>query len=93
MRSPGPDASGSKSSQKTVQREPSDDYEDYEDQYEYSKSDGLQHKMEDLQLEHEDDGFADTTMLDSVILPAIASVSIYRVLIQSNRLLTLLVVV
>lgn len=81
MRSPGgPDVSGPKGGQKIVQREPSDDYEDYEDQYEYTKPDGLQHKMEDLQLDHEDDSFPDTTMLDSVILPAIASVSIYHIL-------------
>ncbi|KAG6864217.1 hypothetical protein C0991_011347, partial [Blastosporella zonata] len=60
-----------KSSQHSVQREPSDDYEDYDDQYvdEYPKSDPLQ-KMEDL---HVDDELPDTTMLDSVILPAIAS--------------------
>jgi serine/threonine-protein kinase 24/25/MST4 len=91
MRSPGgPDASGSKSSQKTVQREPSDEYEDYEDQYEYPKPDGLQNKMEDLQLDHEDDVFPDTTMLDSVILPAIASVSIYYVELNRIWLLTLL---
>lgn len=74
MRSPGgPHVSGSKNSQRPVQREPSDDYEDYDDQYDYPKSDGLQHKMEDLELDNEDDGFSDTTMLDSVILPAIAS--------------------
>jgi serine/threonine-protein kinase 24/25/MST4 len=62
-----------KSSQGTIQREPSDDYEDYEDQYEYPKPDGLEHKVENLQLDHEDASFLDTAMLDSVILPAIAS--------------------
>jgi serine/threonine-protein kinase 24/25/MST4 len=77
VRSPGgPDASGLKSSQGTIQREPSDDYEDYEDQYEYPKPDGLEHKVENLQLDHEDASFLDTAMLDSVILPAIASVRI-----------------
>lgn len=78
MRSPdGTDVSGSKTSRRTVQREPSDDYEDYEDQYEYPKPDSLQDKVEDLRLDHEDDVYPDTTMLDSVILPAIASVSIF----------------
>lgn len=82
--------SGSKNSQRPVQREPSDDYEDYDDQYDYPKSDGLQHKMEDLELDNEDDGFSDTTMLDSVILPAIASVSVYFVLPRSNFWLLIL---
>jgi serine/threonine-protein kinase 24/25/MST4 len=82
MRSPGgPDASGTKQS---IQREPSDDYEDYEDQYEYPKPDGVQTKTEELPLDREDEIFSDTTMLDSVILPAIASVSIFFVLIGSH---------
>ena len=76
MRSPGgPDASGSKSNQRIIQREPSGEYDDDDDQYEYSgssKIDGLQHKMGDVHLD--DDFLPDTTMLDSVILPAIASV-------------------
>jgi len=83
MRSPGsPGTSRSKTSRRTVQREPSDDYEDYEGQYEYPKPDGLQQKMEDLQLDH-DEVFPDMTMLDSVILPAIASVSAFFFLIGS----------
>jgi len=41
-------------------REPTDEYDDYEN---------------DIEEQGEDD-FADTTMLDSVVLPAIASVSI-----------------
>lgn len=57
-------------------REPSDEYEDYDDQYvdTYSsaKSSMLHQKMQDV---HIDDDLPDTTMLDSVILPAIASVS------------------
>jgi serine/threonine-protein kinase 24/25/MST4 len=64
-------------SQRTVQREPSDEYEDYDDQYldTYpAKVDPLSHRMEDVQLE---DDLPDTTMLDSVILPAIASVSAF----------------
>ncbi|KAF5385385.1 hypothetical protein D9615_001076 [Tricholomella constricta] len=58
-------------SQRTIQREPSDEYDDYDDQYvDYpAKPDPLQ-KLEDVQL---DDDLPDTTMLDSVILPAIAS--------------------
>ncbi|RDB29295.1 Serine/threonine-protein kinase svkA [Hypsizygus marmoreus] len=64
----------SKSSQRaTVQREPSDEYDDYDDQYVDTypvKTDGLQQRMEDVHL---DDELPDTTMLDSVILPAIAS--------------------
>lgn len=66
-----PDAS--RGSQRTIQREPSDEYEDYDDQYvdTYPAKDPLSHRLEDVQL---DDDLPDTTMLDSVILPAIASV-------------------
>ena len=59
-----------------VQHAPSEDYEDYDDQYAdtYSstKSSVVQEKMREMQLEDE---LPDTTMLDSVVLPAIASVS------------------
>ena len=52
------------------------EYEDYDDQYvdNYSstKTNMLHQKMQDIQLE---DDLPDTTMLDSVVLPAIASVS------------------
>ena len=51
--------------------------EDYDDQYVVdtfsSAKSGILHKIQDMQLD--DDDFPDTTMLDSVILPAIASVS------------------
>ena len=50
--------------------------EDYDDQYVVdtfsSAKSGILHKIQDMQLD--DDDFPDTTMLDSVILPAIASV-------------------
>lgn len=53
-----------------------DEYEDYDDQYvdTYSstKTNMLHQKMQDIQLE---DDLPDTTMLDSVVLPAISSVS------------------
>lgn len=58
-----------------VQREPSEEYEDYDDQYvdTYSAKTGALHqKMAAVQLEED---LPDTTMLDSVVLPAIASVS------------------
>jgi hypothetical protein len=59
-----------------VQLASSEDYEDYDDQYAdtYSstKSSVVQQKMREMQLEDE---LPDTTMLDSVVLPAIASVS------------------
>jgi len=59
-----------------LRRELSDDYEDYDDQYTdtYSstKSSVVIQKMQDMQVE---DDLPDTTMLDSVVLPAIASVS------------------
>ncbi|KAG5720904.1 Serine/threonine-protein kinase svkA [Termitomyces sp. T112] len=66
-----PSHSPQKGSRRIVQREPSDEYEDYDDQYVDcpTKSDPLE-RMEDL---HVDDELPDTTMLDSVILPAIAS--------------------
>lgn len=70
-----PDMVASQSSQRTLQREPSDEYEDYGDQYLGtfpSKAATLQQTLEDAHL---DDDLPDTTMLDSVILPAIASVS------------------
>ena len=51
--------------------------EDYDDQYVVdtfsSAKSGILHKVQDMQSD--DDDFPDTTMLDSVILPAIASVS------------------
>ncbi|KAG6820670.1 hypothetical protein H0H93_013521 [Arthromyces matolae] len=55
----------------SVQREPSDEYEDYDDQYvEYPTRSDPSQKMDDLHL---DDDLPDTIMLDSVILPALAS--------------------
>lgn len=51
-----------------IERERSGGYDDYEG----AKIDGLQHQMEDAQL---DDELTDTTLLDSVVLPAIASVN------------------
>lgn len=60
---------------RTVQREPSDEYEDYGDQYVdayQSHSEIVQEGRGQVPLEDE---LPDTTMLDSVILPAIASVS------------------
>ncbi|KAF5356242.1 hypothetical protein D9756_003711 [Leucocoprinus leucothites] len=58
---------------RSVQREPSDDYEDYNDHYidTYSaKTGAVQQKMADMHIEED---LPDTTMLDSVVLPAIAS--------------------
>lgn len=58
-----------------VQQGASEDYEDYDDQYPdtYSSTkSSIVQKMQDIQLEDE---LPDTTMLDSVVLPAIASVS------------------
>jgi hypothetical protein len=61
-------------------------YEDYDDQYPdtYSstKSSIVQQKMQEIQLEDE---LPDTTMLDSVVLPAIASVSIIYALLKRSR--------
>ncbi|TFK68253.1 Pkinase-domain-containing protein [Pluteus cervinus] len=59
---PGPGVNGFR---RPVQREPSDDEDNYDDQYDYPAD-----KLDDVHL---DDGVPDTTMLDSVILPAIAS--------------------
>lgn len=59
-----------------MQREPSDEYEDYGDQYQDtypSRGAILEEGRGEVPLEDE---LPDTTMLDSVILPAIASVSI-----------------
>ncbi|KAJ7492281.1 kinase-like domain-containing protein [Mycena latifolia] len=72
-----PDNGGSRIGNHAVQREPSDEYDDdYDDQYSdtYTTRAGsttqLSEKMSHVQLE---DDLPDTTMLDSVILPAIAS--------------------
>ncbi|KAJ7610853.1 hypothetical protein FB45DRAFT_326458 [Roridomyces roridus] len=70
-----PEAQGSRNSHST-RREPSDEYDDDYDEYPdaYSSRGGstaqLSDKMNHVQLE---DDLPDTTMLDSVILPAIAS--------------------
>lgn len=62
-----------KGGRRSVQREPTDEYEDYDDQYVDSPTQSNPvGRIEDL---HVDDELPDTTMLDSVILPAIASVS------------------
>ncbi|KAJ7657987.1 kinase-like domain-containing protein [Mycena rosella] len=68
---------GSRMSNHAVQREPSDEYDDdYDDQYSDAytaraeSTTQLSEKMSHVQLE---DDLPDTTMLDSVILPAIAS--------------------
>ncbi|KAG5654163.1 hypothetical protein H0H81_006875 [Sphagnurus paluster] len=65
-----PPGTPTKSSQRPVQREPSDEYDDYDDQYVDYPVKNPSQKMADLHL---DDELPDTTMLDSVILPAIAS--------------------
>lgn len=56
---------------RAVQREPSDEFEDYGDTYP-SRNAILEEARGEVPLEDE---LPDTTMLDSVILPAIASVS------------------
>ncbi|PPQ79892.1 hypothetical protein CVT25_002948 [Psilocybe cyanescens] len=57
-----------------VEQHLTDEYDDYDDQfvdtYSSAKSGMLHQKMQDIQLEED---LPDTTMLDSVILPAIAS--------------------
>jgi len=57
------------------QPDPHPQFEDYDDQYVVdtfsSAKSGILHKIQDMQLD--DDDVPDTTMLDSVILPAIAS--------------------
>lgn len=63
---PGEHAS---SKNEPIQREPSDEYEQYEDAYSSHS-----HIVQEGQVQLEDE-LPDTTMLDSVILPAIASVS------------------
>ncbi|KAF9011131.1 kinase-like domain-containing protein [Cyathus striatus] len=57
----------------TVHREPSDEFDDYDSEYvdTYPRSTAIRQKVADVQLE--DDDVPDTTMLDTVILPAIAS--------------------
>jgi serine/threonine-protein kinase 24/25/MST4 len=81
-----PDNGASRNSHHTVQREPSDEYDDdYDDQYSdtYTSRAGgaaqITDKMSHVQLE---DDLPDTTMLDSVVLPAIASVRLFRSLIS-----------
>ncbi|KAF7784262.1 hypothetical protein Agabi119p4_427 [Agaricus bisporus var. burnettii] len=58
---------------RTTHREPSDEEDDYDDHYvdTYSAKTGAVHqKMADMHLEEE---LSDTTLLDSVVLPAISS--------------------
>ncbi|KIY50456.1 hypothetical protein FISHEDRAFT_24040, partial [Fistulina hepatica ATCC 64428] len=56
------------------QREPSEESEEYDSHYvdEYPHPSSIPDKMQNLQIEEE---LPDTTMLDSVVLPAIASVA------------------
>lgn len=60
---------------RSTQRQPSDEYEDYGDQYVDAYSTHNQIVQEGRGEVALDDELPDTTMLDSVILPAIASVS------------------
>lgn len=64
----------SQNNRRVAQREPSDEYEDYDDQYldTLPKTAVIEQKMQDTHIDDEE--LPDTTMLDSVILPAIASV-------------------
>ncbi|KAJ7292981.1 kinase-like domain-containing protein [Mycena rebaudengoi] len=69
-----PDNAGPRTGSRVVQREPSDEYDDeydeYSDTYAARGAVQIQEKLGQVQLE---DDLPDTTMLDSVILPAIAS--------------------
>ncbi|PBL00249.1 Pkinase-domain-containing protein [Armillaria gallica] len=71
---PPPPENGSRLAHRPVQREPSDEYDDDQDSqyasYANSEPDVIEEKLAQAQLEDE---VPDTTMLDSVILPAIAS--------------------
>lgn len=60
--------------QEAHEREPSDE-DDYDDQYTTTYPRGA--SLIEQKRDDEDDELPDTTMLDSVILPAIASVSVY----------------
>lgn len=73
------------SGQRTVQREPSDEYDDYDDQYLDAYSNHSRILQEGRGQAPLDDELPDTTMLDSVILPAIASVSYILVLQHPAR--------
>jgi serine/threonine-protein kinase 24/25/MST4 len=71
-----PEATNVRNSHHSVQREPSDEYDDdydddqYSDYTAHADTAQLTDKLSQVQLE---DDLPDTTMLDSVILPAIAS--------------------
>jgi len=68
------DNSTSRFSKGTVQREPSDEYDDYDDdQFAETYPDEVEAIQNNLDRVHLDETIPDTTMLDSVILPAIAS--------------------
>jgi len=56
------------------QTESLDDYEEYGDNYS-TKTGAMRQKMAEMHIEEDDINDTDTTMLDSVILPVIASVS------------------
>lgn len=71
--------------QRTVQRELSDEYEDYDDQYLDAYSSHSQILQEGRGRGRLEDELPDTTMLDSVILPAIALVSDIFVLQYPSR--------
>jgi serine/threonine-protein kinase 24/25/MST4 len=65
---------GQEASSSNHKREPSDEYEDYDDQYgSYSVQGAVPRQARRTPSE---DDLPDTTILDSVILPAIASVSL-----------------
>lgn len=70
---------GSNSS--AVRKDPSDEYEDYGDQYVDTYNQTAQEGQVQPPIEDE---LPDTTMLDSVILPAIASVSAFYVPVLQN---------
>ncbi|KAF5368361.1 hypothetical protein D9758_002443 [Tetrapyrgos nigripes] len=66
-----PATASSRNSNHSAQREPSDEF-DY-DEYDRDEEEALRKKMGDVQIEDEEDFAPDMAMLDSVVLPAIAS--------------------
>ena len=71
---------------RTARREPSEEYDHYDEAYDEYPGKGVVDKVDELHLDDEDD-LLEATMLDSVVLPAIASVSCY-IISMSSTLMT-----
>ena len=87
-----PTGSDSEGTQRGIRREPSDEYDEYNQQYThpYSAQNDHSQRSRGHTRVPSDEQLPDTTMLDSVVLPAIASASQFLILLVMVNLLAVM---